>query len=69
MKEVTVNEAGRQGGLAVLKSRGKEFFIRIGSLGQASMRQKYPDKAREWGKLGGRPKKPALNTILGEEGK
>jgi hypothetical protein len=58
-----VAEAGRKGGLTVLKKFGREFYIRIGQKGQKAMRQKYPNKAREWGRLGGRPKKPKLNDM------
>ena len=33
------------------------------------MRLKYPGMAAEWGKLGGRPKKPNLGEIMGESKK
>ena len=60
---ISVNEAGRKGGLAVLRKRGRTFFVEIGSKGQAATRQKYPGMAREWGKLGGRPKKPGIDEM------
>ena len=63
IEQITVNEAGRRGGLAVLRKRGRTFYVEIGSKGQAVMRRKYPDKAREWGKLGGRPKKLVLESV------
>jgi general stress protein YciG len=66
---LTVVEAGRQGGLKVLRTHGRDFFIRIGRKGQGAMRAKYPDMAKQWGKLGGRPKKLTLNQIMGEKGK
>jgi hypothetical protein len=66
---MTVNEAGHRGGLAVLHRRGPDFFVYIGKKGQVAMRAKYPNKAREWGKLGGRPKKPGLYLVMGEKGK
>ena len=69
MEQITVREAGKKGGLAVLRNHGHDFFVAIGRLGQASMRQKYPDKAKYWGKLGGRPKKPRLNSFSEEKGK
>lgn len=59
---ITVSEAGRRGGLACLRNRGREFYVEIGKRGQGVMRAKYPDKASEWGKQGGRPKKPNLNS-------
>ena len=58
-----VREAGRLGGLTVFRTRGKAFFTEIGKLGQAEMRLKHPNMAREWGKLGGRPKKTTLNDM------
>jgi hypothetical protein len=66
---MTVNEAGHRGGLVVFHRRGRDFFVCIGKKGQKAMRTKYPNKAREWGKLGGRPKKPNLGLVMGERGK
>ena len=66
---ITVNEAGHRGGLTVLRDRGREFFVEIGRKGQRTMRAQYPNRAQEWGKLGGRPKKPRLKEIMGGESK
>jgi general stress protein YciG len=66
---ISVAEAGRKGGLAVLNRRGHAFYSDIGKKGQQAMRQKHPNMACEWGKLGGRPKKLTLNRIVGEKGK
>jgi len=66
---ISVAEAGRKGGLTVLDRRGRAFYSEIGKKGQQAMRQKYPNMASEWGKLGGRPKKLTLNQIVGEKGK
>lgn len=63
----TVREAGRLGGLAVLKKRGRAYFTEIGKMGQIAMRKKHPNMASEWGKKGGRPKKPNLREINGGE--
>ncbi len=60
---ITVAEAGRKGGLTVLRKLGRDFYVGIGQKGQKSMRQKYPNKAREWGRLGGRPKKHSLDHV------
>jgi len=60
---ITVAEAGRKGGLTVLRKLGREFYVGIGQKGQKSMRRKYPNMAREWGKLGGRPKKNSLDDM------
>lgn len=66
---ITVVEAGRKGGLKVLETHGRDFFVRIGRKGQGAMRAKYPDMAKQWGKLGGRPKKPSLGLLMGERSK
>jgi general stress protein YciG len=60
---ITVSEAGRRGGLKTLRERGRGYYSQIGKKGQENLRQKYPDMAKEWGKLGGRPKKPNLNDM------
>lgn len=64
--ETTVKQAGRSGGLAVLRRHGRAWFSQIGSKGQQELRAKHPGKAKEWGKLGGRPRKPSLENV-GEE--
>jgi hypothetical protein len=60
---VTVNEAGRTGGLKVLERHGRDFFVRIGKRGQAVMRAKYPNMSSKWGRLGGRPRKSSLQHM------
>jgi len=65
-EHLTVQEAGRLGGLKVLGDRGRAHFAEIGKRGQQAMRRKYPCMAANWGKLGGRPKKPNLGEIVGE---
>jgi general stress protein YciG len=64
---ITVAEAGRRGGLAVLSKRGRSFYSEIGKKGQAAMRRQHPDMAKEWGKRGGRPRKLTLAQIVGAE--
>jgi general stress protein YciG len=56
----TVSEAGRKGGLCVLKKKGRNFFREIGRKGQKTMRRRYPNMASEWGKKGGRPRKETI---------
>jgi hypothetical protein len=65
----SVTKAGRKGGLTVLNKRGHSFYSAIGKKGQAVMRRKYPTMAAKWGRLGGRPRKPTLDEIMGENGK
>jgi len=64
---ISVSEAGRKGGLAVLRRRGRSFYSEIGKKGQLVMRRKYPGMAKEWGRRGGRPRKLTLCQIMGEE--
>jgi general stress protein YciG len=60
---MNVVEAGRKGGLTVLRKLGREFYSQIGRKGQAVTRQRYPSMAKQWGKLGGRPRKNSLNDL------
>jgi len=60
---MNVVEAGRKGGLTVLRKLGREFYVGIGQKGQKSMRRKYPNMASVWGKRGGRPKKNSLDDM------
>jgi general stress protein YciG len=64
---ITVNEAGKKGGHRTLKKLGHEFYVHIGRKSQCAMRRKYPNMAREWGRLGGRPKKSAPMTWGSEQ--
>jgi general stress protein YciG len=59
---MTVSEAGRRGGLALLREKGRPYFVEIGKKGQAALRAHYPNMAREWGKKGGRPRRPKLDN-------
>ena len=59
-KSITVAEAGRRGGLALLGKRGTKHFAEIGRKGQAVMKKRYPGMASTWGKKGGRPRKNNL---------
>ena len=59
----SVNEAGRIGGLTVLRRHGKEFYAQIGKKGQTTMRRRYPGKAAQWGAMGGRPRKLPLDGM------
>jgi general stress protein YciG len=59
-QQITVNEAGRRGGLSLVTKRGNNYFSEIGKKGQEAMRKRYPRMASEWGKKGGRPRKNKL---------
>jgi len=54
---LSVSEAGRRGGMAVLRLKGIGFFSEIGKKGQHETRKRYPGMATQWGKKGGRPRK------------
>jgi general stress protein YciG len=60
---LSVSEAGRRGGLTVLRNRGREFYTQIGVKGQQTTRSRYPNMASKWGKLGGRPRKLPLSAM------
>jgi len=62
-KNLSVREAGRRGGLSVLAKHGHKHFSKIGKQGQKALRERYPDMASEWGKQGGRPRKPQLHNM------
>ena len=66
---ISVNEAGRRGGLEVLRRYGRLYFSRIGHLGQQVMRARYPGMASRWGRKGGRPKKPGFSIVMGQGSK
>jgi hypothetical protein len=57
VENITVNEAGRRGGLSLLNKRGHSHFVEIGKKGQKALRKSYPGMASIWGKKGGRPRK------------
>lgn len=65
---LTVQQAGKIGGLTTSKKMGREFYVHIGRKGQEAVRRKYPNMARIWGRMGGRPRRPTLAEIMGEEG-
>jgi hypothetical protein len=57
---LTVQQAGKLGGLKVVQNKGRDHFVQIGRKGQEIMRKRYPGMASEWGKKGGRPRKDGL---------
>ena len=64
--QVTVSEAGRRGGKATLRNKGRGFFKSIGRRGGKQTAKLYGHLMREYGKLGGRPKRLALSKNMGE---
>ena len=60
LESISVSEAGRKGGLALLRKRGNKHFVEIGKKGQEIMKKRYPGMSSSWGKRGGRPRKNNL---------
>jgi hypothetical protein len=65
--DISVKEAGRRGGLANLQKFGREYFVRIGRVGGLRTKALYDGYFKEWGKLGGRPRKPTLHECRGRK--
>ena len=63
-KQLTVTEAGRLGGYATLQNQGVDHFKKIGHKGGQRTAQLYRDLLREFGKKGGRPRRPTLEEFM-----
>jgi hypothetical protein len=59
--KLTVSEAGRKGGQATLNHRGREFYREIGRKGGNRTAELYAHMLSEFGKKGGRPRRPTLH--------
>jgi general stress protein YciG len=66
-KPMTVQEAGRRGGQATLQNRGVTHFQKIGRKGGRRTAELYRDLLSDFGKRGGRPRRPSLIESM-EEG-
>jgi general stress protein YciG len=64
--QVTVQEAGARGGRATRENKGVDFFKRIGAKGGRRTAELYADLLKEFGKRGGRPRRPTLDESMGE---
>jgi len=64
---MTVQEAGRRGGRTTLENQGRDYFSRIGKKGGKRTAQLYRELLSEFGKRGGRPRRPTLDKYMGEE--
>lgn len=62
---IDVKEAGRKGGNCTKNRYGLTFYSQIGSKGGKVTAERYRDKYTNWGKMGGRPKLPDLNSSGG----
>jgi general stress protein YciG len=66
--QITVTEAGRKGGTTTRDRHGSKFYQLIGRRGGKSTKKLYVHLLKEFGKRGGRPRRPVLNKHMGEEG-
>lgn len=64
---IGVREAGRKGGIATRDRHGVEFYRQIGAKGGESTKKLYAHLFSEFGKKGGRPRRPSLNKPEGEK--
>jgi general stress protein YciG len=64
---ISVSEAGRRGGQATLQNHGIEHFKKIGRKGGQRTAQLYRELLPEFGKKGGRPRRPTLAEYMEEE--
>jgi general stress protein YciG len=64
--QITVKQAGQRGGRATLENQGVDFFRKIGRKGGQRTAELYSKLLKEFGKKGGRPRRPALTEPVGE---
>jgi len=64
---ISVREAGARGGRSTLEHQGVEFFREIGKKGGQRTKELYGELLSEFGKRGGRPKRPTLDGSAGEQ--
>jgi len=65
--QITVREAGAHGGRSTLEHQGVEFFREIGKKGGQRTKELYGELLSEFGKRGGRPKRPTLDGSAGKQ--
>ena len=61
--EITVKEAGRRGGIATRDRRGVEFLRQIAKKGGETTKIRYGHLFSEFGRRGGRPRRPSLEDM------
>jgi len=65
--QLTVKQAGQRGGSRTLERHGREFFQAIGRKGGQRTAKLYRELLSDFGKRGGRPRRPTLDDCMGEE--
>lgn len=58
---ISVREAGARGGRSTLERHGVKFYHQIGAQGGQTTKKRYAHLFSEFGRKGGRPRRPALN--------
>jgi general stress protein YciG len=66
-EEISVKAAGRRGGMTTRDRYGSDFYRRIGKMGGERTRELYAELLKEFGRRGGRPRRPTLDEYMGEE--
>jgi general stress protein YciG len=66
-EEITVAEAGRRGGTMTRDRHGVEFLREIAKRGGETTKKRYGHLFSEFGRRGGRPRRPVLEGGMGEE--
>ena len=66
--EITVREAGRRGGCSTRdRYQGTGFYRRIGAKGGRATATRWRHLLSEFGRRGGRPRRPSLGENMAEE--
>lgn len=60
---ITCQEAGRRGGAATRDRHGVEFLRKIAKKGGETTKRRYGHLFSEFGRRGGRPKRPNLESV------
>ena len=65
-EQLTVAEAGRRGGTAIRDRYVVQFYRQIGTRGGETTKRRYGHLFSEFGRKGGRPRRPNLENGVGE---
>ena len=63
---ISVKEAGKRGGIATRDRHGVEFYRQIGARGGEITKRRWGHLFGQFGKKGGRPRRPNLENNVGE---
>lgn len=60
---ISIEQAGRKGGISTRNKHGLSFLTQIGAIGGRVTVERHKDKLSHWGRLGGRPRKIPFNEM------